>query len=339
MSNRGNTGNAALQKFSLRMSCHRLIGFSSLAFCLSFAAQAQQDYPSQPVQLIHGFGAGGNADVVARLLGQRLQESLKQAVVIDIKSGAGGSIATQHVARAKPDGYSLVMLTGAHTVSAALRKSLPYDPVKDFSFISTVTAFPFVIAVRAEHPAKTLADLLVMAKAAPGTVTFTSVGVGSTQHMVGELLGSAGGAQLLHIPYRGGGAPVQAVIAGDVDILADTLTVATPHIKSGRLRALAVTSLAAWPTLPGVPPVSATLAGFEVRSWLGLAAPAGLPEPILKRLNSEVQKALQEPDLQRSLNNAGSAAAPSSSDEMRAMVQAEIARWKLVIEKAGIPLQ
>jgi tripartite-type tricarboxylate transporter receptor subunit TctC len=231
------------------------------------------------------------------------------------------------------------MLTGAHTVSAALRKTLPYDPVKDFSFISTVTAFPFVIAVRAEHPAKTLGELLAMAKATAGAVTFTSVGVGSTQHMVGELLGSAGGAQLLHVPYRGGGAPVQAVIAGDVDILADTLTVAMPHIKSGRLRALAVTSAAVWPTLPGVPPVSATLAGFEVRSWLGLAAPPGLPEPITKRLNAEVLKALQEPDFQKSLSNAGSAAAPSTPDEMRSMVQAEIARWRAVIDKAGIALQ
>jgi tripartite-type tricarboxylate transporter receptor subunit TctC len=317
---------ASIQVFFLTVS---VLGF----------AQAQQDYPNRPVQLVHGFGAGGNADVVARLLGQKLQDTLKQAVVIEIKSGAGGSIATQYIAKAKPDGYNLVMLTGAHTVSAALRKSIPYDAVKDFSFISTVTAFPFVIAVRAEHPAKTLAELLAMARATPGAVTFTSVGVGSTQHMVGELLGSSAGAQLLHVPYRGGGAPVQAVIAGDVDVLADTLTVATPHIKSGRLRALAVTSAGAWPSLPGVPPVSATVAGFEVRSWLGLAAPAGTPESIVMRLNAEVLKALQEPDLQKSLNNAGSAASPSSPDEMRAMVQSEISRWKSVIEKAGIPLQ
>jgi tripartite-type tricarboxylate transporter receptor subunit TctC len=305
----------------------------------TYSALAQPGYPSQPVQLIHGFGAGGNADVVARLLGQKLQDSLKQPVVIDIKTGAGGSIATQYAAKAKPDGYNLVMLTGAHTVSAALRKTLPYDPVKDFSFISTVTAFPFVIAVRAEHPAKTLAELIALARASPGVITFTSVGVGSTQHMVGELLGWSAGTQLLHIPYRGGGAPVQAVIAGDVDILADTLTVASPHIKSGRLRALAVTSAAAWPSLPTVPPVSATLTGFEVGSWLGLAAPAGTPEAIIKRLNMEVLRALQDPDLQRSLSNAGSAAAPSTPEEMRAMVQAEIIRWKSIIDKANIPLQ
>jgi tripartite-type tricarboxylate transporter receptor subunit TctC len=257
-------------------------------------------------------------------------------VVIDIKSGAGGTIATNYVAKAKPDAYSLVMLTGAHTVSAALSKSLPYDPVKDFEFISTVSSFPFVVAVRAEHPAKTLADLLVMARQTPGKLTFTSVGVGSTQHMVGELLGSAANVKLLHVPYRGGGAPVQAVLAGDVDILTDTLTVATPHITSGRLRALAVTSAQAWPSLKGVPPVSATLPGFEIRSWLGLAAPAGTPEPIIRQLNADVQSALREPELQKALANLGSEAAPSSSADMRSMVEREVTRWRSVVKAAGI---
>ena len=296
-------------------------------------------WPSRPVQLVHGFGAGGNADVVARLVGQKLQDLLKQPVVIEIKSGAGGTIASNQVAKASPDGYTLVMLTGAHTVSAALRKSLPYDAVKDFAFVSTVSTFPFVIAVRAEHPARTLADLLGGARQAPGKTTFTSVGIGSTQHMVGELLASSAGVELLHIPYRGGGAPVQAVIAGDVDILADTLTVATPHIKSGRLRALAVTSAGAWPSLPGVAPVSATLPGFEIRSWLGIAAPAGTPDAIVRRLNADLHRVLQDADLQATLANAGSAASPSTPQDMGAMVQREIARWREVIDKAGIAVQ
>lgn len=299
-------------------------------------AQTTQDYPSRPIQLIHGFGAGGNADVVARLIGQRLQTTLKQPVVIDIKSGAGGTIATNYVAKAKPDGYSLVMLTGAHTVSAALSKSLPYDPVKDFEFISTVSSFPFVVAVRADHPAKTLADLLAMARQTPEKLTFTSVGVGSTQHMVGELLGSAANVKLLHVPYRGGGAPVQAVLAGDVDVLTDTLTVATPHITSGRLRALAVTSAQTWPSLKSTPPVSATLPGFEIRSWLGLAAPAGTPEPIIRQLNADVQSALRDPELQKALANLGSEAAPSSSADMRSMVEREVIRWRGVVKAAGI---
>jgi tripartite-type tricarboxylate transporter receptor subunit TctC len=312
-----------------------LLMLMALEHTLTYA-QTVQDYPSRPIQLIHGFGAGGNADVLARLIGQRLQTTLKQPVVVDIKSGAGGTIATSYVAKAKPDGYSLVMLTGAHTVSAALSKSLPYDPVKDFGFISTVSSFPFVVAVRADHPAKTLADLLAMARQTPGKLTFTSVGVGSTQHMVGELIGSAANVKLLHVPYRGGGAPVQAVLAGDVDVLTDTLTVASPHIASGRLRALAITSAQAWSSLQGVPPVSATLPGFEIRSWLGLAAPAGTPEPILRQLNTEVQNALREPELQKALANLGSEASPSSSADMRSMVERELIRWRSVVKAAGI---
>jgi tripartite-type tricarboxylate transporter receptor subunit TctC len=298
-----------------------------------------EDYPLRPVQLVHGFGAGGNADVIARLVAQKLQELLKQPVVVDIKAGAGGMIATNYIAKATPDGYNLVMLTGAHTVSAAMRKSLPYDPVKDFSFISTVSAFPFVIAVRAEHPAKSLADLLALARQAPGKVTFTSVGVGSTQHMVGELLASSANVQLLHVPYRGGGAPVQAVIGGDVDILADTLTVAMPHIQSGRLRALAVTSASPWPSIPSVPTVAATVPGFEVRSWLGLAAPAGTPEAIVRKLNAETRRVLQSADIQKAFAGAGSEVAPCSPAEMRNMVQTDIARWRAVVARSRIPLQ
>lgn len=323
-------------KFPINRRTALLVGATSLALPKSWA---QSTYPSRPIQLIHGFGAGGNADVVARLVGQKLQDALKQPVVIDIKSGAGGSIATNYVAKSAPDGYNLVMLTGAHTVSAALKKSLPYDPVKDFSFISTVSSFPFVVAVRAEHPAKSLAELIALAKKEPGKITFTSVGVGSTQHMVGELLGSAANVELLHVPYRGGGAPVQAVIAGDVDVLTDTLTVATPHLKSGRLRALGVTSAAVWPSIPDVQPVSATLPGFEVRSWLGIAAPAGTPSPVVHKLTAAVHQALQDATLQQSLAAAGSAATPCTPDEFRTMVQKEIARWHAVITKVGIPLQ
>jgi tripartite-type tricarboxylate transporter receptor subunit TctC len=248
-------------------------------------------------------------------------------------------IATNAVAKSEPDGHTLVMLTGAHTVSAAMRKTLPYDPVNDFSFISTVTAFPFVVAVRAEHPAKSLADLVQMAKAAAGKISFSSVGVGSTQHLVGELLGGSAGVQLLHVPYRGGGAPVQSVLAGEVDLLIDTPTVALAHLQSGKLRALGVTSATPWPTLPGVVPVAQTLPQFEVRSWLGLAAPAGLPASTVQRLNAEVQKLLQRPDVIQTLTLAGSAASYSTPQAMQDMVQNDIARWRSVIARRNIQLE
>ena len=302
-------------------------------------ALAQDRYPSRPLQLTHGFGAGGNADVVSRLFAQKMQDALKQPVVVDIKSGAGGIIASEYVAKSKPDGYNLVMLTGAHTVSAALRKSLPFDAIRDFSFISTVTSFPFVIAVRSEHPAKSLQDLLALAGKKPDGVTFTSVGVGSTQHMVGELLGVTANVKLLHVPYRGGGAPVQAVIAGDVDVLADTLTVASPHIKSGRLRALAVTSAQPWPSMPEIAPVSAVLKGFEIRSWLGLAAAAGTPTDIVDLLNKVIRTAAEDPGIKASLFNLGSEPAPSSPVQMTDMVKREIDRWRSVVAKAGIQPQ
>lgn len=299
-------------------------------------AWAQQDYPSRPVQLVHGFGPGGNADVVARLLANRLQAQLRQAVVVEIRSGAGGSIANGYVAQARPDGHTLVMLTGAHTVSAALNRKLSYQPVNDFTFITTVSTFPFVVAVRAEHPARGLADLLALARRDTGRISFTSVGIGSTQHMVGELLASSAGIKLTHVPYRGGGAPAQAVLAGDVDLLVDTPTVALPHLRSGALRALAVTSASPWPALPSVTPASAALPGFEVRSWLGLAAPAGTPTSIVNRLHAEVQRAALDSEFQRALAQAGSQESISGPAAMRDMVDQEILRWRGVIAKAGI---
>jgi tripartite-type tricarboxylate transporter receptor subunit TctC len=302
-------------------------------------AAAQAPWPNRNITLLHGFGAGGNADVVARLLAQRLQQALGQAVVVDIKSGAGGALASNAAAKAAPDGHTLVLLTGAHTVSAALRRNLPYDPVKDFAFVSTVTTFPFVVAVRADHPARSLEDLLARAKAEPGKLNFSSVGIGSTQHLTGELLASAAGVRLQHIPYRGGGAPVQAVLAGEVDLLVDTPTVALPHIQAGRLRGLGVTSAAPWPTLPGVPTVASRLSGFEVQSWLGLAAPAGTPDPVIARLHAELGKILASPDLRRSLAQSGSLASHSSPEAMRDIVQNDIARWRSVVARAGIAVE
>lgn len=314
----------------------RHFGLAASGLLLCPISHAQGGYPSKSVQLVHGFGAGGNADVVSRLIALKLGESLKQPVVVEIKSGAGGAIATAFASKAPPDGHTLVMLTGAHTVSAALRKNLPYDPIKGFSFISTVSSFPFVIAVRSDHPAQNLKQLLEIAK--KNRLTFTSVGIGSTQHMVGELLSASSNTPLEHIPYRGGGAPVQAVIAGEVDILTDTPTVALPHIQSGRLKALAVSSAESWPFLPGVPTVNATLPGFEVQSWLGLAAPAGTSESIIKRLNADILQILSLPDVQKALALSGSVPSPSTPTGMHEMVRTDIARWRDVIARRGIQI-
>jgi tripartite-type tricarboxylate transporter receptor subunit TctC len=318
------------------MKCNwkRLTSFLILAAaCLG--AQAD-DYPTRPITLMHGFGAGGNADVVARIMASRMQEGLKTSIVVDAKTGAGGTIASTAVSKAQPDGYTLIMLTGGHAVSAALQKSLPYQPVKDFQMISLVSTFPFVVAVRADHPAKTLDELLAMARREPSKLTFSSVGIGSTQHLTGELLASSSKVRFVHVPYRGGAAPVQAVLSGEVDMLVDSVTVAASHIKAGKLRALAVTSAMPWPALPGVPPVADTIKGFEVRSWLGLAAPRGVPADIVDKLNKEATRVLALPDTRRALENVGSEPAPSTPAKMQSLVESEIARWKKVIADAGI---
>ncbi|MCM5571516.1 tripartite tricarboxylate transporter substrate binding protein [Burkholderiaceae bacterium FT117] len=313
-----------------------IAAIAATCLALAFGSAAADDYPSRPISLVHGFGAGGNADVLSRLIGERLQASMGQPVVVEAKTGAGGTIASNLVAKAKPDGYTLIMQTGGHAVSGALYKALPYDTVEDFDWVSTVTTFPFVIGVRAENPVQTLAELLERAKREPGKVTFTSVGVGSTQHLTGELLASTAGVQMLHIPYRGGGATIAAVLAGDVEVLVDTITVAGPHIKAGKIRPLAVTSAQPWPALQGVPTVASALPGFEVRSWLGIAAPKGLPAPVLARLNAEIRKALEHPETKARIEAAGSEARGNAPEEMKKMVASEVARWQKVVADAGI---
>lgn len=315
---------------------NKLILACAMAVCSTSALAA---YPDRPITLVHGFGAGGNADSVARVMASELEKRLGQPVVVESRTGAGGTIASSYVAKATPDGYTLVMLTGGHTASAAMRKSLPYDPVADFAPISTVTTFPFVIAVRAENPAKNLADLVEKARSKDDAVTFSSVGVGSTQHLTGELLASAAKAKMLHVPYRGGGAPVMSVIAGEVDVLVDTATVAGPQIQAGKLRALAVTSPTGWAQLPNTPAAAQTLPGFEVMSWLGLAAPAKTSPAIIEKLNATLGEIAQDPAVQKTLQGMGSEPAHITPAQMRDMIASDVKRWKQVVQAAAIPLQ
>jgi tripartite-type tricarboxylate transporter receptor subunit TctC len=313
-----------------------LIALCALAATVPVAAAG---YPTKPITLIHGFGAGGNADSVARVIASEMEKRLGQPVVVESRTGAGGTIASGFVAKAASDGYTLIMLTGGHTASAAMRKELPYDPVADFAPISTVTTFPFVVAVSANNPAKTLADLVATARSKPDAVTFSSVGVGSTQHLTGELLASAAKAKMLHIPYRGGGAPVMSVIAGEVDVLVDTATVAGPQIQAGKLRALAVTSSQAWPQMPGVPTAGQTLPNFEVMSWLGLAAPAKTPSAIIEQLNATLAQITQDPAVRKTLQGMGSEPSHMAPGAMRGMIERDITQWKQVVQDAHIPLQ
>ena len=205
------------------------------------------------ITLSHGFGAGGNSDTIARIIAPVLAERLGQQVIVEPRVGAGGNLATDRVVKADPDGYNLIVLTGGHAVSGALYKTLPFDPVDDLQMLSTLIYFPFVISVRKDHRFRSLADLVAEAKAKPKTITFSSVGVGSTQHLAGELLASLAGIELVHVPYRGGQAPVTDLLGGRIDVMIDTLTVTRPQLNAGTIRGLAVTSHAPWPSLPGIP--------------------------------------------------------------------------------------
>jgi tripartite-type tricarboxylate transporter receptor subunit TctC len=309
------------------------------AAVLAFGAQAQ-DYPSRPIRIIQGFAPGGNADSIARLLGQEMSKGLGQPIIVETKPGAGGNIAAEAVARAQPDGYTLLLAVGGHSVSGALYKTLGYKSVESFDWISTATVFPFVLSVRIDSPRQTVADLIAAAHVKPDAVSYGSAGVGSTQHLTGELLASLAGAKMLHVPYKGDAGSLAALLAGDVDFVVAPGTATLPHVKGGRLKAIAVTGATRWQGLPDVPTVQeAGLQGFDVGSWAGLATTAGTPRAIVDRLNAEVQKALQVPEVRARLESFGGEARGSTPEEMRNRVATEVQRWSKVIADAHIPKQ
>lgn len=309
------------------------------AFVIHGGAAAQEVYPSRPVTLSHGFGAGGNSDTVARIIAPVLSERLGQQVVVEPRVGAGGNLATERAVKAAADGYTLIVLTGGHAVSGALYKALPFHPVDDLQMLSTLIYFPFIISVKSDHRFKTLGDLIAEAKAKPKTITYSSVGVGSTQHLAGELLASMAGVELVHVPYRGGQAPVTDLLGGRIDVMIDTLTVTRPQLASGTVRGLAVTSPNEWPSLKDIPPAAKFVPGYDVRSWMGVATTKGVPDPIVKRLNSEILYALQQPQVRDKLEGIGNEVRGSTPDEMRTWIAGEVAKWKKVIADAKVEQQ
>jgi tripartite-type tricarboxylate transporter receptor subunit TctC len=302
-------------------------------------SRAQEGYPNRLITLLHGFGSGGNADVIARIIAEGLSQRLGKPVIVEARPGAGGTLASDRVAKATPDGYTLILLTGGHSVSGALNKSLPFKPVDDFQMISTVVFFPFVIAVNTNHRFRTLADLIAAAKEKPNSLTYSSVGVGTTQHLAGALLASMTGIEMVHVPYRGGGGPINDLLGGQIDILVDSLTITAPQLAAGTIRGLGVTSPSPWFSIPDVPTIASTVPGYDVRSWLGLAAPKNVPPAIVDRLNRELRAVLETPAIKERLAAMGNEVRSSSPDEMRNLVASEIERWKGVIHDARIPQQ
>lgn len=298
-----------------------------------------QDYPNRPVRLIVGFAPGGSGDTVARIVAQLLAPLLGQPVVVENKPGAGGLIGAEFVAKAAPDGHTLLLLPSGHSTAAAIMRKLPFEPVKDFAWISTITTYPFVIATRPESQFRSLSDVIARGRAEPGKISYSSVGIGTAGHLLGEWFSAEGRVQLLHVPFRGGTTPLIEVQTGRVDLMFDTITLTLPHIRAGRLRALAITSRQPADFLPDVPVAAQTVPGFVFQSWLGIAAPAATPAAVVERLNRELRRVLGEPDMQKRLADLGGVAAPVTPDTMREQVASEIEHWRRLVESRGIEKQ
>jgi tripartite-type tricarboxylate transporter receptor subunit TctC len=307
-----------------------------LGSCLGYDFALAQSYPARPVRMISPFSAGGNSDIVGRMLAPRLAERLGQNVIVENRPGAGGLIGTQYVARATPDGYTMLIPSGAFTAVAATVQKLPYDAVRDFGWVSMIVTYPFVLVVGTNSSLRTVNDLIAAAKKSPGKLTYGTVGTGSVFHLAAELVNVMAKTETTHVPYKGGGDSIADLMGGRIDFVFTTLTGVYPQIEAKRVRAVAVASLQRAPQLPGVPTVAETLPGYEVTSFAGLAVPRATPPAVVARLNKEVRAVLALPDIQKRLTDMGGQVTPTSSDEMRRHVEGEIAKWKKIVAERKI---
>ena len=307
-------------------------------------ARAQGAWPVRPVRIVVPFPPGGSTDLLARRIGERLAAALGHPVVVDNRPGAGGATGADHVAKSAPDGYTLLMgVTGSQAISASLNPKLPYDPLRDFTPISPVVSSPLVLAMPAASPARSVRDYVALARTR--SLSYASPGIGTSMHLTGEMFDLATGVRLTHVPYKGSAQATNDLMAGTVDSTFGDLLVLLPHIRAGRVHALAVTSARRHPLLPDVPTVaeSATgaqplsgLAGFEAASWQGLFAPAGLPRDILARLHTEVIKALEAPEIRDFFGAQGFIVAGSTPEQFRSFIEAEVPKWARVVKAAKV---
>jgi tripartite-type tricarboxylate transporter receptor subunit TctC len=315
----------------------------ALALALPGASGAAwaADYPAKPVKIVVPYAPGGGADSVARIVAKKVSENVGQAIVIENKGGAGAILGTDQVAKAEPDGYTLLLgQSGPISINPAVYKSLPYDPVKDFAPITMTTAYPYVLVVNSELPAKTLHELVALAKSKPDSMNYGSTGVGAANHLVAEMFSSKTGVKMTHVPYRGTALAVGDLLAGQLTmVFADPIS-ALPHIKSGKLRALAVTSLERSPVAPEVPTVAESgYAGFEALAWHGILAPARTPPAVIRKLNEEIVKALKDPATRDLLVNQAMQIVGSTPEEFAAFIQNDIATWKAVAAAAKVTVE
>ena len=314
---------------------------SWLAVPAALAAESAQAYPSKPITIIVPFSAGGTTDILARGIGQKLGERWKTSVVVENKSGAGGNIGSAQVARATPDGYMLVMGTiGTHAINPSLYKDMPYDAIKDFAPITRAAMVPNALVVPAGAPYDDVKALIAYGKANPGKLTFGSSGHGSTLHMSGETFKIMTGVDMVHVPYKGSSPAVADLLGGQISMIFDNLPSALPHIKSGRLKVLALTSSQRSDQLPDVPTMAqAGVPGYDVVSWFGLWAPARTPPEIVAKINQAVVDIINTPEMQKQIRDQGALPNPESPDAFAAFIAAEGKKWADVVRSANLVVQ
>jgi len=321
-----------------RRACMRafIAGLLGTALCAP-AAFAQTPYPSKPVRIVVPYPPGGTSDIIGRLVADRLAEAWGQSVIVENRAGAGGTIGVEAVARAAPDGHTLVLgVTGPLTIAPSLQPRLGYDPQRDLVAITLVAAVPSLIAVHPSVNAQTLPELIALAKAQPGKLTFASAGSGTSVHLAGELLKAMAGIDLVHVPYKGGAPALNDTIGGQVSMIIENMPQLLPHVRAGRIRALALTSTGRSQALPDVPAAAEALPGYEATTWFGLLAPAGTSAEIARRIHSEVARLVKMPDVRERLAGQGAEAIASSPESFAAHLRSETQRYAKVIRDAGV---
>ena len=313
---------------------------AALSLVLAAGSALAQAWPTRPISLVVPFPPGGTTDVLARALGEKLAKSLGQPVVIENRPGAGATLGADYVAKSKADGYTLLMGAVHHTIATSVYKKLPYDFQKDFAPISTVAMVPNVLVVNAATPARDLAELVALAKAQPGKATYGSNGNGTAQHLIGTQFQNLTGTDLIHIPYKGSGPLATDLLGGQITMSFDTVTPVLPHIRSGKLRALAVTTGKRSPALPDVPTLDeAGLKGFNLGTWFGVLAPAATPKEVVSRLNADIVKIIESADFRKRMDDIGAGPVGNSPDQMASQIRDETEKFARLVKEAKVTIE
>ena len=313
-----------------------LLGSVAVTQCI---AAAEPAYPTRPIRIIVPQSPGASTDLTARMMGQKLSEAFKQPVVIDNRPGSSGIAGTEMVARAAPDGHTLMVVASSFSINPALGRKLPYDAIKDFTTVSQLSKFPNLLAAHPSFAAKTLPDVIAAAKAKPGEISYASAGLATGTHMSAELLKYMTGINLLHVPYKGGGPAMTAAMGGQTQLVISTSLGLMAHVRSGKLRPIAMTSARRAAIAPEIPTVAETVPGYEHEPWNGMFAPAGIPKPVLARISAEVMQAVHGPEIRKVFETDGATPVGGTPEQFAAVLKSEIDKWVKVAKAANIKLE